>query len=85
MRFFIFFSFICSWQLAIAMDQYDGTILSIDQVQTNGTVYNNVKITISKVISIGQIKLSSSIDLYDPLTMQVSLAQVSYSLSLIHI
>ena len=79
MRFFIFFSFICSWQLAIAMDQYDGTILSIDQVQTNGTVYNNVKIIISKVISVGQIKLSSSIDLYDPLTMQVSLAQVSYN------
>jgi YHYH protein len=76
---FLGLSLLMAWSWSLAMDQYDGSVLSIDQVQAGATVYNNVKVTISRVVSVGQVKLNSNLDLYDPTTLQVYLAQVGYA------
>lgn len=65
------------FSLAHAIDQYDGFYLTIPEVQVNSTVYNNVKITIKSILSVGNSSsTASSTDTYNPLTNELFIPSV---------
>ena len=63
---------------AWSMDQYDGEILKIKKVKVGNIEYSNVNITVDKVISIGNNFNLDDIDLYDPATNTLLIANVTY-------
>ena len=64
---------------AYASDTYDGTYLTIPVVQVlGGAVYNNVKITLTKVVSAGGGTPITSYDIYNLTTNELTIPSVTY-------
>jgi len=60
-----------------AIDQYDGTYLSIPQVNAFGKTYTGVVITIESVKSVNNVNLGLSIDSFDDKSNLLSIPQVT--------
>jgi hypothetical protein len=63
---------------AWSMDEYDGEILKIKRVKVGNIEYSNVNITVDNVISIGNNFNLDDIDVYDPATNTLLIANVTY-------
>lgn len=77
-KFFVFCSLFFCYTISNAADSYDIAtgILTIPQVNVNGTLYNNVTITIGDVASVGSLLVPDTYDTYNSSTNQLTIPVV---------
>ena len=77
-KFFVFCSLFFCYTISNAADSYDIAtgILTIPQVNVNGTLYNNVTITIGEVASVGSLLVPDTYDTYNSNNGQLTIPVV---------